>query len=76
MGLCINLVELFASTRLLHCQVCNPRVKIVTVVCRCLAFFVVSVCCLLFESSRWGVISIGSNSSFGCTRLICNLIRG
>ena len=33
-------------------------------------------CCLLFELSRWGVISIGSKSSFGCPRLICNLIRG
>ena len=33
-------------------------------------------CCLLFELSRWGVISIRSKSSFGCPRLICNLIRG
>ena len=33
-------------------------------------------CCLLFELPRWGVISIRSKSSFGCPRLICNLIRG
>ena len=54
MGLCVNLVELFASTRLLHCQVCNPRVKIVTVVCRCLAFFVVSVLLFIIR-----VVSLG-----------------
>ena len=49
-----NLVDLFASTGLLQCQVCNPRVKIVTVVCRCLAFFVVSVLLFIIR-----VVSLG-----------------
>ena len=55
MGLCINLVELFASTGLLQCQVCNPRVKIVTVVRRCfLASFVVFVLLFIIR-----VVSLG-----------------
>ena len=56
MGLCINLVELFASTRLLHCQVCHPRVKIVTVVCRCFAFFVIFVSLFIIRA-----VSLGYN---------------
>ena len=71
MGLCVNLVELFASTRLLHCQVCNPRVKIVTVVCRCFCLHCYFLSrCLLFEPSHWGVISINLQLDSGLEFLL------